>query len=346
MSVTAPPPLQPSDGVIREARRRQYLRRMQTAGACLLAVSGFGIGVGALLAGGRSPHRAASRDPVGLAGRSPSASSFGIRLSPSLDGGTYGWCVGIEERPGAIAGGGCGMTPVSSTPIAFRLSGGGARTRTWSLVVLTTPRVAAVLVNGKRRVPTLALSGLPYGLRAARLVMPLAISESPRGRPTVRIPREPTLTALDAQGRALPSPLGPIAQSSVRASAHVPCALQVKGVAGLTAQWSHVASALTPFPGRIIGQAFFSCIDTEYYWHNWPLDAAILLDAARPRARAAAIPGLKAVKGEAGYFNGPGDFKGELSAVRRGNAWLVIAGGQSLGQRIELLRHLKVTIHL
>jgi hypothetical protein len=114
----------------------------------------------------------------------------------------------------------------------------------------------------------------------------------------------------------------------------------------LAPQWSHVASAITPFPGTIIGRAFFSCIDTEYYLQKWPLDAAILLDATHPGVPPAPIPGLEAVKNAPGYFNGPGDFKGELTAVRRGNAWLVVAGGKSLSQRLEVLRHVTATVRL
>jgi hypothetical protein len=111
-------------------------------------------------------------------------------------------------------------------------------------------------------------------------------------------------------------------------------------------QWSHLASAIRPFPGKLVGRAFFSCIDTEYYLQHWPLDAAILLDAAHPGVPPAAIPGLTAVAGQRGYFNGPGDFKGELTATRFANAWLVVAGGSSLAQRIDVLRHLTPTVKL
>jgi len=95
-----------------------------------------------------------------------------------------------------------------------------------------------------------------------------------------------------------------------------------------------------------VGRAFFSCIDTEYYLHNWPLDAAILLDASHPGTAPVSIPGLTAVTREPGYFNGPGDFKGELTAVRRGDGWLVVAGGKGLEQRLEVLRHLTASVWL
>ena len=45
-------------------------------------------------------------------------------------------------------------------------------------------------------------------------------------------------------------------------------------------------------------------------------------------------------------MNGPGLFKGPLTATRNGDAWLVVAGGSGLAQRIELLRHIKATVRL
>jgi hypothetical protein len=78
----------------------------------------------------------------------------------------------------------------------------------------------------------------------------------------------------------------------------------------------------------------------------WPLDAAVLLDAAHPGTSPAAIPGLEPVPGRRGYFNGPGDFKGELTATRVGDSWLVLAGGSGLAQRLEILRHLTATVKL
>ncbi len=342
MAIAAPPPLEPNDGVIKEARRRQYLRR--TAGAGLVIVGGFGIAAWALLSGGGAAHSAGSRNPSIPIERSGTASSLQVRLSPSLNGGTYGWCIAVVKVD--VAGGGCSAIPVASTPLAFTMSESNAKARKQTIVVLTDPQVAAILVGGNRRVSTLALRALPYGLRVARIVIPLTARRSPAGRLTVLTPAHPSLVALDAQGRTLPSPLGFKRGAPVHLSAHGPCALRAVGLPGLTPEWSHVASAITPFAGTIVGRAFFSCIDTEYYLHNWPLDAAILLDASHPGTAPVSIPGLTAVTGEPGYFNGPGDFKGELTAVRRGDGWLVVAGGKGLEQRLEVLRHLTASVWL
>jgi len=336
----------PEQGVIEEARRRQRQRRIRaTIGGLLAAVIVTGF-AWALTAGGSPRHsHQAGRGGAGQ-GRAPAAAGFNVRLSPALNGGQYGWCVGVEERAGAIGGGGCSMTPVTSMPLAIDLSIGSRRTRQESIVIVTTPPVAAILVNGGRRVPTVALPLLPYGLRAARILIPIQPGPSAPGRPKLDLPTEPTLVALDAQGQPIPNRIARERAEPANVSGRGPCTLHSSGLPGLAPQWSHVANAIRPFPGKLVGRAFFSCIDTEYYLKGWPLDAAVLLDAAHPGTTPAAIPGLVPVRESAGFFNGPGDFKGELTATRFGNSWLVVAGGSSLAQRIQVLRHLTATIKL
>jgi hypothetical protein len=243
------------------------------------------------------------------------------------------------------------MTPVTSTPLAMQMSGESASTGRYSIVVVTTPQVAAILVNDRRRVPTVALPGLPYGLRAARIQLrvprtlrPIRVTSTPALRHVVPRPPEPTIMALDRQGRPIPNRVVRERIERPDISGRGPCSLRAGGLPGLAPQWSHVASAIRPFPGKLVGRAFFSCIDTEYYLKHWPLDAAILLDAAHPGAVPAAIPGLTPVPGAPGFFNGPGDFKGELTATRNDSTWLVVAGGRNLAQRIEVLRHLTPTV--
>ncbi len=343
-------PVGPEQGVIEEARRRQRTRRVRVALGVLLAMACVAGLVWATTGGGwpANLRHGGRSDGAGAArSKAPAAGGFHMHLSPALDGGQYGWCVRVEEGPGGIGGGGCAMTPVTSTPLAMHMSGGSAITGRYSIVVVTTPQVAAVLVNGRRRVPTIVLPGLPYGLRAARIRFRVPLVPRPRRVTSTHAPRhvtppppEPTIVALDGQGRPIPNRVvrEPIERPNI--SGRGPCALRASGLPGLAPQWSHVASAIRPFPGQLVGRAFFSCIDTEYYLRHWPLDAAILLDAAHPGAAPAAIPGLTPAPGAPGFFNGPGDFKGELTATRHGNTWLVVAGGSSLAQRIQVLRHL------
>jgi hypothetical protein len=202
-------------------------------------------------------------------------------------------------------------------------------------VAVTIPRAAAILVEGKRRVPTEPLPALPYGLRAARVVTP------------VKKPA-PALVALDAQGQ-------PIAQRQAntpfqgtvhpwrypRRPPQGPCQLRASGLPGLSARNGEVASAIRPFPGQLIGHAFLPCIATVYHLQHLPLRAMIVLDAAHPRARAAALPDWKPVRGAPGFFA-----EGGLTAKRSGGAWLIVAQGSGLAQRMSLLRHLAPTIKL
>ncbi|MGH2831534.1 MAG: hypothetical protein ACRDK2_02060 [Solirubrobacteraceae bacterium] len=245
------------------------------------------------------------------------------------------------------------MTPISTSPISYVMSTFSLSSSHGSIVAVTAPQVA-VVVAGKQRVRTLTMPGLPYGMRAARILLPVKLSYRFVGghRRLVRLPpREPKLVALDARGHSIQqSSLEVASLPRVQASQPLrqdptsPCRLQASGLAGLSSQWSHVASSISPYPAKIIGRAFFSCVDVEYYQHGWPLDAALLLDAAHPGAPPAAIPDLAPVPGMRGFFNGPGGFKGQVSATRAGNAWLVVAGGKDTAQRITLLRHLTATV--
>ncbi|MGO8907502.1 MAG: hypothetical protein ACLQMH_18050 [Solirubrobacteraceae bacterium] len=116
---------------------------------------------------------------------------------------------------------------------------------------------------------------------------------------------------------------------------------------GLSPQWGHVVQTIHAFPGRIVGRALLSCIDTEYYLQHWGLDAAVLLDAEHPGRLPAPIPGLTPVPGAARFYNGPGEaFSRGLTASRSGNAWLVIEGGSGTAQRVDVLRHLAATVTL
>lgn len=336
-------PSGPSQGVIEQARRKQHARRLRFAAVGVLAAGALAAALAA--SGGKhAQHGAPARDSAAAAPSRASSAGFAVRLSPALDGGQYGWCVGVIAGPrSGVAGGGCGMTPTTGTPIALRLSEASVHAHTQTTTLVTTPQVAAVLVDGRERIPTVTPPGLPYALRAVRFTRRLAPTAAGTHPPRYPYAAEPTIVPLDARGRPIPEhPPQRSTKPTLPRVTHSrgPCALDASGIRGLSAQWSHVASAIAPYPGTLVGRAFFSCIDVEYFLRGWPLDAAILLDAAVPGAPPASIPGLGPVPGAPGYFNGPGDFKGELTAVRRGDTWLVVAGGSGLAQRIEVLRHL------
>jgi hypothetical protein len=136
-----------------------------------------------------------------------------------------------------------------------------------------------------------------------------------------------------------------------------PCQIRATGIPALHPQWGFVAHKIAPYRGRIVGGAFYSCISVEYYLHNWPLIAAILVDAQHPGRTPGAIPEMKPLSAAAaraagaaaapGVFDAPGNtFNGEETAMRSGNHWLVVAGGSGVAQRLEVLRHLRASVRL
>jgi hypothetical protein len=207
----------------------------------------------------------------------------------------------------------------------------GAGTET----VLTIPAVASVTTGHEKPVPTRP-TGLPYGYRIA--VVPTASASS-------------SLVAFDAHGHRIAegfeaSPAGPGSfwQRPERSPPGL-CQLSAHGLRGLTAQWGHVVSRVAAYRG-VVGRAFQSCTDTEYYLNNWPLETAILLDAEHPGGPPGPLPGMTPVAGVPDVFNAPGALTGDLTAERRSNAWLVVAGGSGPAERLAVLRHLQATIRL
>jgi hypothetical protein len=342
---------QPGLGVIEEARARRRRRRVRAAAVVVLGVLA---GVGAIVWGGvtgggsgtgsRGGHpRRALAPPIRAA-----SNGGGARLVPALEGGSYGWNV--------FRGGGssCCTTPVRGNPLVGGMTiEGNANASYEVLTFLSGPEVAAVMVYGGHRVPVSTLPGhLPFHLRLLQAKIPKkpgVTAVTPAATPAAP-GVTPTLTPLDSRGHVIPTIAEVSRRSTIRwwerpgTPTGGACQLRARGLSALTPEWGHVAGAILPYPGRVIGRAFFSCVDTEYYLHGWPLDTAILLDAAHPGAPPAAIPGLRAMATESGYFDGPGDFHGDLTATRVGNAWLVVAGGSGPSQRVEVLRHLSISV--
>ncbi len=340
---------EPEQGVIEEARRRRRRRRLR-ASLTVLAVA-LAAAAGAILAS--SGHSTAVEAPLHLApepsplpphhtGSAPG--SVVVRLSPNIEGSQAGWCVLVVSRAGG-EGGSCGPLPTRAHPLLGGGSGWELGEPNVTTTVVTAPQVAYVLVNGRRRVATVA-AGLPYGLRAAAVHTPLP----PRHQRLLRL-SIPKLTALNASGqRIVESPdygdgLPFRDWNRPGAQAQGVCQLHAAGVRGLTAEWGQVAIAIHPYPGQIVGRGFVSCLDTEYYVPGRGMRAALLLDAANPgRSAPAAIPGLAPIPQVPGMYNGSGDysFHGPITAKRAGNAWIVVAGGGKGAEeaRIRLLRHL------
>lgn len=120
------------------------------------------------------------------------------------------------------------------------------------------------------------------------------------------------------------------------------CELAQDGLPVLRAQWGNVVSRIPAIAG-VQGEAFLSCIDTEYYLHGWPLEAALLLDACPPGLTLGTLPGARPVPAHPGEVNlALGRFPGDISAKKLGHAWLVVQGGESRTQRLQVLAALRI----
>jgi hypothetical protein len=322
---------EPEQGVIEEARQRRRARRIRVTLAVVAVAAAFAIVW--IVAGGPSRANSGHASPAGAGvshtgGSHPQA--FNVRLEPMVSVvGQAGWCEVIVER-GVTGGSACGGLPTPSQPFLQVYGWGEASSRVETQAPVTDPQIAAILVNGTRRVPTVALPGLPYGLRGARVVTPHAA----------------TLTALDAAGRRVPQHWGQTPRQATISSwrypqtpAHGVCQLRASGLRGLSASGGTVATSIRPFPGQLVGHAFLPCIVTRFQLGREPLKASVLLDAADPRSRAAALPNFRPIPGAPGLLS-----EGGLNAMRSGNAWLIVEQGRGSAERIRLLRHLITTV--
>jgi len=337
-------------GAIADARLRQARRRKRVAAAAA-ALAALGLLTAWLAIGASSKSTSSSGAHARLLAFERArqrARSGGWRISPALEGGSYGWCI----REGDGGGGSCATVPTETTatrPSAKRsipigvLAGNTGNGREERITALLSSDVRAVLADG-RATTVVTHAQLPYGLRLAQIDL-----VRPRyGAPT------PPLLAVGARGARLgylgEEPAGSVTQirwwEKPQRGASGPCRIRASGLAALEPEWGHLAATIKPYPLKIIGRAFFSCADSEYYLHNWPLETAILLDAQHPGSAPAPIPGMKPMPDTAGLFSAPGDWHGDITAVRHGDAWLLVAGGSGLAQRVQVLRHLTADISL
>ena len=167
MVLTAPAPPQPNDGVIEEARRRQHRRRVYGVSAFIVLAL---IAALVLLFSSGSSHATGTPDQLGgtraFLTSDVQSGRFNVRLYPATIVGVAAYCEAVEED-GRTGGSACGAVPTAQGPFVGGYgTGHGGRSIT---VVVTLPEVASILINGVRRVSPIAVPGLPYGLRAARI---------------------------------------------------------------------------------------------------------------------------------------------------------------------------------
>ena len=325
----APHPGGAALGVIHDARRRRRRRLARLAAAALLAgalAGGLAWALGS--DGSHAGGNALSTPTLAAAQREARWAGFDVRLVPTLSVGYAGWCEIPEER-GRADGSACGPLPAPGGPV-LQSFGWGESGRSVSVAVVE-PDVASVQL-GEQRVPTLSLPGLPYGLRAARLV---------DGRPGERF------VAYDAHGRPLSEPLlgRPSKLATVRTwrrperpPAGV-CALGAPtGLRGIETLGGSVALAVKPYAGAIAGHAFTTCASAEYRLHGEPLGAFVLVDAASPAGFSALLPGFHAIEHGQRLFA-----DGGLTARRWRGGWIVARQGRDVQQRVAVLERLTAT---
>jgi hypothetical protein len=120
------------------------------------------------------------------------------------------------------------------------------------------------------------------------------------------------------------------------------CELAAHGLPTLTPEWGNIATTVQPVVGAE-GELLLSCNSTEYYLDNWPLEAAVLVNAQHPGRPVGPIPGATRVPGHPGVVNVVlGNPPGDITARRVGNAWLVVEGARNLAQRLRVLDALRI----
>ncbi len=277
-----------------------------------------------------------------------------VSLVPVLDAGRAGWCMQTVTRivTGNVTSSSraCPEPPTSTGSIFAEECEDGEDGAI--VFVLTQRDVASVSIAGSRRIPTTTNATLPDGLRAASL-------QAPEYEPKLSYLRHcPTIVAFDASGNAIASPARhgiPLAARLPRRTWAHPERLP-QGVCELTATrlrlgtvaWEGaVVTRITAVP-RLLGRALLSCARTVYIHSGGHyVSAAALLDASHPGTPPPPLPGMKPLAGHLGVFEAQSS-EGRMVARRIPGAWLVATEETPIGLAVpvELLEHLRVTIHL
>jgi hypothetical protein len=266
-----------------------------------------------------------------------------VMLVSKVSAGSAGWCMAVVTERSS----GCSKAVVGA-PIVGESWSSGSPPLVTEGGALTTCQVASVSVDGSPPVATRAEPATVDGLCLRGVVVEI---------PSNELRHEPSFTALNARGERIAVPTKPGLPLALRLSTrrdwrapecppHSPCELSVHHMSGLVARWGAVATRVRSYPG-LVGRAFQSCVDAEYFnSEEQPIHAAVLLDAAHPGVTPGPLPGMKPLVGHPGIFQAPGG-SGAMTARRIRGAWLVVEGGGStLQERLVGLEHLRATVHL
>ena len=122
------------------------------------------------------------------------------------------------------------------------------------------------------------------------------------------------------------------------------CRIGSTHLTGLKIGGGSVITKVTSYSG-LLGQGFISCASASYSLAGWPILAGMFLNASHPGMTPALLPAMQPLSGHPGTFQAPGS-EGEMVARRIPGAWLAVAKGKALAQRLTLLEHLSATVDL
>jgi hypothetical protein len=306
----------------------------------LLLATALGVGAVVLSLGWSSADSASTTAISTTPHASP---NYKLAFSPPVIGGSLGWCVDYSTPH--ESSGECPLTTGAVSPIFVASWSSSGPPDVTQGFVLATSAVAAVSVNGSSGIPTRTDPAIPDGLRGVLIEFASSGTGLSGNRPEV--------VALDSNGRPIKraKPSLELAERGLNGvfwqrPSRPPrgaCRLNGNLLPGLTPEWGHVALKVRSFAG-LLPPALVSCIDTEYYLHKWPLDAAVVLNAAHPGARPEPLHDFHPVPGHPGDFEAPA-WAGQV-ARRVHGAWIVVEGGSGLQQRLAVVEHLRATIRL
>lgn len=287
-----------------------------------------------------------------------------VLLLPPVGENLDGWCLTVSPV-------GCPAAQAFRGPIIAEVRNGQGPPPVQVVTILTTSKVTAVSINGGRAIPTRPEAVLPDDLRAVVVEI--------RGGPRryipgfgVHGPAPPHITPLGPNKKPISSrvePNGPFVFTLPGAGWKRPksappgvCETHAKDLGGLEAVNGVVVSQIKSYAGLtvarggngvsrarrysgLISQGFISCASTSYRLNGWSLLAGVLLDASHPGSRPTPLPAMKPLSGHQGVFQALGS-EGEMVARRISGAWLVVAKGKGVQQRLTLLEHLRARVHL
>lgn len=265
-----------------------------------------------------------------------------ILLVPEIEVGAAGWCVVILDN-GYTCNAGRIVAPIFEQ--GWSESGPPQSTEG---TALTTSEVAAVSIDGSKRIPTRSEPGLPDGLRAISVELPgyrlqdkghrsRRLRFTPLNARGERIQRRVTQVHLAAFGiptTVVPEPTHPEVGE---------CRIEDPSIPSLVATRSVIVSRVEPKKELLRG-AMLPCASTTFESAGSSIVTTILLDAGDPGSEPGMLPAARPVSGRTGIVREAGA-ESEVFARRIPGAWLV-ASRCNPRLCIALLSGLHVSLHL